>query len=96
MFDEATKSGVALLDFWAPWCGPCVQMSPVIDEISSELEGSVTVGKINVDDERELAQKFSVRSIPTLVVMKDGEVIELIVGTRSKQELLDALEKAKG
>ena len=79
-----------LLDFFAPWCGPCRELGPVVDELAAELS-AVKVAKINVDEERELAKKYRVFSIPTLVVIKDGEVVNKAVGARSKEEILQML-----
>lgn len=79
-----------LLDFWASWCGPCKMLSPVVDEIAAERE-DILVGKVNVDDEGELAQAFRVMSIPMLVVMKDGKVVNQSVGVRPKQQILAML-----
>lgn len=82
-----------LLDFWASWCGPCIMISPTIEEISDEKEGVVKVGKINVDEETELASKFRVMSIPTLMVMKEGKVSAMSVGVKPKSDILRMLEK---
>ena len=79
-----------LLDFFAPWCGPCRELGPVVVELAAELS-AVKVAKINVDEERELAKKYRVFSIPTLVVIKDGEVVNKAVGARSKEEILQML-----
>ena len=79
-----------LLDFWASWCGPCRMVSPVVDEIAEEAT-AFKVGKINVDEQQELAAKFNVMSIPTLVVMKDGKVVNHTVGAKSKQQILAML-----
>ena len=79
-----------LLDFWAPWCGPCRMVSPIVDEIAAE-RGDIKVGKINVDEQPELAGRFGVMSIPTLVVMKDGKIIHQAVGARPKAQILAML-----
>ena len=79
-----------LLDFWAPWCGPCRMVSPIVDEIAAE-RGDIKVGKVNVDEERELAGQFGVMSIPTLVVIKDGRVVNQMVGARPKSQILAML-----
>lgn len=80
-----------LLDFWAAWCGPCKMVSPVIDEIAGEVTHA-KVGKVNVDEQPELASKFRVMSIPTLAVFKDGKVVDTMVGARSKTDILAMLE----
>lgn len=85
--------GPVLIDFWAPWCGPCRMVSPIVDEISTEVGVTAKVGKINVDDQPELAQQFGVMSIPTLIVMKDGKVATTAVGARSKEFIMDMLKK---
>lgn len=81
-----------LLDFWASWCGPCRMVAPTIDEISEEVEGVAKVGKINVDEESELASQFRVMSIPTLMVVKNGKVSAQAVGVRPKKDILRMLE----
>ena len=80
-----------LIDFWASWCGPCKMLSPVIDEIANEVGPNVKICKINVDEERDLAMEFKVRSIPTLMVIRDGKVVETSVGVKSKTEILQML-----
>lgn len=80
-----------LLDFWAAWCGPCRMLSPVIDEIAEE-NNDIKVGKINVDEQSDLAQKFGIMSIPTIAVIKNGQTIDTKVGVRPKQEILDMLK----
>jgi thioredoxin 1 len=81
-----------LLDFWASWCGPCRMVGPIVEQIAEETADTARVGKINVDEEQELAQAFQVMSIPTLVVMKDGKVVKSTVGVQSKQALLSMLQ----
>ncbi len=81
-----------LLDFWASWCGPCRMVGPIVEEIAEETVGRVKVGKVNVDEEPDLAQTFDVSSIPTLVVMKNGQVAQSTVGVKSKQAILNILE----
>ncbi len=90
--DEVLKSDKpVLIDFWATWCGPCRMLAPVIEEIAKE-RSDVKVGKVNVDDEGELATAFGVSSIPTVVLMKDGKVVSQSVGYRPKEQLLEMLK----
>ena len=88
--EVAESSRTVLLDFWASWCGPCRMVSPLIDELAEELS-DIKVGKVNVDEQPELAEKFGVMSIPTLVVLKNGTVINRRVGAGSKEEILSML-----
>lgn len=81
-----------LVDFYADWCGPCQMMSPVIDEIAEEKAEAIKVGKVNVDDNQELAMEYGVMSIPTIVIMNQGKVQKTFVGVRSKSEILDAIK----
>lgn len=81
-----------LVDFWATWCGPCRMLAPVIEEIANEYAGKVKVGKVNVDDERELALEYGVSSIPTVMVFQNGEVKETSVGYRPKEEIEQLLK----
>ena len=93
-FEESTSKGIVLIDFWATWCGPCKMLTPVIDQLAAEYEGKALVAKINCEEEPELVQKFGIRSIPALYVLKDGEVVENFVGVRSKEDLAKALDDA--
>lgn len=91
--EEVLKSEkTVLIDFYADWCGPCRMMSPIIDEIAEEMEGKIKVGKINVDDNQELAMEYGVMSIPTIVVIKNGQVEKTFVGVREKSEIEEALK----
>ena len=80
-----------LIDFWAPWCGPCRMLSPTISEIAEDFKDKVKVGKVNVDEEEELAAMFRVSSIPLLVVMKDGKVVNSAVGVRPKDQIVNMI-----
>ena len=82
-----------LIDFWAIWCGPCKMVAPIVQELSDELEGELVVGKLDVDKNREAAMKYGIRSIPTLLIFKDGQVVDQIIGAVSKSHLLDKLER---
>lgn len=86
-FESETKSGVVLVDFWAPWCGPCKMIAPVLDELDAELGDKVKIIKIDVDENQETAAKFGIMSIPTLLLFKDGEVVDKVVGFQPKEVL---------
>ena len=90
---EVMKSAVpVLVDFWAPWCGPCRSMAPIIDDLAKEFEGKVKVGKVNVDENRNLAGSFGVMSIPTLIFFKDGKKIDQFVGYTAKSTLVKKID----
>lgn len=82
-----------MVDFWASWCGPCKMVSPLIDELAEDYDGRATVGKINVDEQAELAERFRVMTIPTVMIFKNGEPVDKLVGVKSKEELAQMLEK---
>ena len=92
--EKALKSEqVTVVDFWAQWCGPCRAIAPIIEELSSEYEGSVLIGKVDVDANQELAMQYSIRSIPTILILKGGEVMEKHVGAITKPALQSKIEK---
>jgi len=91
--EEVLKSDVpVLVDFWAPWCGPCKTIGPVVEELAQEYGAKLKVVKVNVDDNKEAAMKYNVRGIPNLIIFKDGEAQEQIVGAVAKQELVKAID----
>ena len=92
----AASSKVVLIDFWATWCGPCRILSPTVDEIAAEYDGRVTVAKCNVDDAQDVAMKFRIRNIPTLIFLKDGELADRTVGVVSKAEIAAKLDSLIG
>ena len=93
-FDQAVASGVTLVDFWAPWCGPCRMQTPILEQLTGALAGRATIAKVNVDEAQEIAAKFGIRSIPALMVFKDGAVVKQFVGLQRGDVLLQAVEAA--
>lgn len=91
-FSQTISQGVTLIDFWAPWCGPCRMQGPIIDELSEELKGKANIAKVNVDNEPELASQFGVMSIPTLILFKDGQPVDKMVGLQSKAVLQSKIQ----
>ncbi len=92
-FASETSEGVVLVDFWAPWCGPCKMIAPVLEELDGEFAGKAKIVKIDVDENQETAGKFGVMSIPTLLVFKNGEVVDQVVGFQPKEALAELLNK---
>lgn len=95
-FDQEVKNSeipVVLVDFWAPWCGPCRKISPLIDEISQEFEGKVKVVKVNTDENLKIAQEYSISGIPSILIFKAGEAVERLVGMMQKSSLVQNIEK---
>ena len=93
-FAEAVASGISLIDFWAPWCGPCRMQGPIFEEVAAEVGDSVTIAKVNVDEAPRVATQFGIRAIPTIAVLKDGGLVEQFVGVQRTATLLGALEAA--
>lgn len=92
-FAEETAEGLVLADFWAPWCGPCKMIAPVLDELHNEMGDKVKIVKLDVDDNQETAGKYGVMSIPTLLLMKDGNVVDQVVGFQPKEALAELINK---
>ncbi len=88
------KAGVSVVDFWAEWCGPCRMITPIIEELSKEYDGKVTIGKLNVDNNQEVSMKYGIRSIPTILILKNGEIFDKHVGVTTKKALTDKIELA--
>lgn len=95
-FDQETKQGLVLVDFWAEWCGPCRRLAPTVDALANEYDGRVTVAKLNVDENPDVPGRFAVRGIPTLLIFKEGELAETIVGLRPKEDIARLLERHLG
>jgi thioredoxin 1 len=92
-FSDETANGIVMVDFWATWCMPCKAMAPVVDEIASQTKGKVKVCKLDVDANGPIANKFGIQAIPTIIIFKDGQVVETLVGLQSKAAIINALSK---
>lgn len=95
-FEQVTKSGVVLVDFWATWCGPCKMLGPILDKVAEEVGDSAIIAKVNVEESQSLAVKFNVRNIPAIFILKDGQVVDSLVGFKDKTTLVTAIKKATG
>ncbi|CAM3601985.1 thioredoxin [Erysipelothrix urinaevulpis] len=91
-FKEEISKGLVFVDFWAEWCGPCRMLSPVLDELSEELEGKVTIAKLNIEENRNTASEFGIMSIPTMILFQDGKPLEKVMGFQPKENLKQYLE----
>ena len=92
-FQNKIKAGTVLVDFWASWCMPCKMMAPILNELAEEASGKVTIGKVNVDEQKATAAKFGIRSIPTMIIFQNGREVKRITGVKSKDYLLKALDR---
>jgi len=91
-YDDTVKSGIVLVDFWAPWCGPCKQQTPILEKVAAAVGDKAVISKVNVDESPELAAKYGIRSIPTLILLKDGENKQQFVGLQQEAALVAAIE----
>jgi thioredoxin 1 len=91
-FDSSIAEGVSLVDFWAPWCGPCRMIAPIIEELAEEYDGKAKIAKVNTDEEQQTAVKYGIRSIPTLLIFKDGKPVDQVIGAVPKQVFTSKLE----
>lgn len=92
-FKTFSENDLVLVDIWAPWCGPCKMISPIVDEISNDFQGRLSVGKMNADDNRDIVSELGIRSIPTLLLYKNGEIVDRLVGGVNKQKIVDLIEQ---
>lgn len=91
-YDDTVKSGVVLVDFWAPWCGPCKMQTPILEKVVAAVGDKAVIAKVNVDENPELAAKYGIRSIPTIILLKDGESKQQLIGLQQEAALVSAIE----
>ena len=94
-FAHKTKNGVVLVDFWADWCMPCKMMAPILNEVAEATDGTATIYKLNVDEQQQVAAQYGIRSIPTMILFKDGKEVERIVGVKSKEAVIASIKKVQ-
>jgi len=94
-FDKMVSNYTILVDFWADWCAPCKTQDPILEEVASELIGQILIGKVNVDDNRTIANKYGIMNIPTMILFKNGEKVHQFVGVQSKERIINILNKNK-
>jgi len=94
-FAHKTKSGIVLVDFWADWCMPCKMMAPILNEVAEATDGTATIYKLNVDEQKQVAAKYGIRNIPTMILFKDGKEVERIIGVKPKDYIISSINKAK-
>lgn len=94
-FANKTKSGIVLVDFWADWCMPCRMMAPILNEVAEATEGTATIYKLNVDEQQQVAAKYGIRNIPTMILFRDGKEVERIIGVKPKDYIISSINKAK-
>ena len=92
-FQETIAKGVTLVDFWAPWCGPCRMQAPILDQVADEIKNKAVIAKVNIDENMTVATEFAVRSIPTLLLFKEGKLVKQYVGLQRKDDLIQAIEQ---
>ena len=95
-YKATIAEGVSVVDFWAPWCGPCRMIAPIIEELAEDFDGKAKICKVNTDEEQDISVEFGIRSIPTIMFFKDGELVDTVVGAQSKQALADKINALLG